>query len=70
MSTYVTETVFIFPITLIVMEAILSKPNAYRFQANSFLKELDNQQFGTSLHGRLLTTEVQTPTQVPGASVC
>lgn len=65
---YVTETVFIF--TLAVMEAILSKSNAYGFQVNNFLKELDNQQFGTSFRGHLQTTEVQTPTQVPGASVC
>lgn len=70
MSVYVTETVFIFPITLAVMEAILSKSNDYDFQANNFLKELDNQQFGASLHGHLQTTEVQIPTQVPGASVC
>lgn len=54
-----TETVFIFPITLAVMEAILSKLNAYGFQVNNFLKELDNQQFGTSLHGYLQTTEVK-----------
>lgn len=57
MSVYVTKTVFIFPITLVVVEEILS--NAYGFQANKFLKDLDNQQFGTLFHGHLQTTEVK-----------
>lgn len=59
---YVTETVFIFPITLVLTEEILSKSNAFGFQANNLLKELDNQQFGTLLHGHLQKTEVQSPT--------
>lgn len=59
MSVYVTKTAFIFPITLVVVEEIPSKSNAYGFQANKFLKELDNEQFGTLFHGHLQTTEVK-----------
>lgn len=61
MSVYVTESVLFSPITLAVMEAILSKANAYAFQANNFLKELYNQPLGTSLHGQQQPAEAQTP---------
>lgn len=64
MSVYVTQTMFIFPITLAVMEAILSSQMSNGFQDNNFLKELCSQEFGSSLHGHLQPTEVQTPIQV------
>lgn len=61
MSVYVTETVFIlnFPITLAVMEAVLSKSSAYDFQANNPLEQHDIQQIETSLHGHLQAVEMK-----------